>query len=288
VLANWGGYYSQRIYLNEARRLGLVVRPPHVNYSGHNFVVAHLLEGERDLTGFGEPVRSEGGKNLSLGTLFMGLDQIKELTQRTIGRIFRQRPFSSLEDFLARADPRLQEAENLARVGALEGFGSIPAILRRLQQGGNWQPGQLSLFEWQEARPAEEDWSLDEKVAAQQELLGASLAAHPLELVADQVAAAGAITTVEAAGRIGRRVTVAGLRQSAHRSRTAKGDLMMFLTLEDLEGMLDVILFPEVYRRGRQAVNSSTPLLVTGIMEMDASRSEPLLRAESVTYVANR
>src|SRR5512136_2343314 len=51
VLANWGGYYSQRIYLNEARRLGLVVRPPHVNYSGHNFVVAHL---EKDLAGSGE------------------------------------------------------------------------------------------------------------------------------------------------------------------------------------------------------------------------------------------
>jgi DNA polymerase III alpha subunit len=33
VLANWGGYYSQRVYLGEARRLGLTVRPPHVNYS---------------------------------------------------------------------------------------------------------------------------------------------------------------------------------------------------------------------------------------------------------------
>ena len=51
-------------------------------------------------------------------------------------------------------------------------------------------------------------------MAAQQELLGASLDAHPLELVADQAAAAGAITTVEAAGWIGRRVTVAGVRQS--------------------------------------------------------------------------
>ena len=114
------------------------------------------------------------------------------------------------------------------------------------------------------------------------ELLDASLDAHPLELVADKVAAAGAITTVEAAGRIGQRVTVAGVRQSAHRSRTAKGDLMMFLTLEDLEGMLDVILFPDVYRQGRQALNATAPLLVTGVMEMDTNRSEPLLRAEKI------
>ena len=70
-------------------------------------------------------------------------------------------------------------------------------------------------------------------MAAQQELLGVSLDAHPLELVAEKIAAAGAITTVEAAGRIGQRVTVAGVRQSGHRSRTARGEPMMFLTLEE-------------------------------------------------------
>ena len=42
---------------------------------------------------------------------------------------------------------------------------------------------------------AGEDWTLEQKVAAQQELLGISLEAHPLELVAEQIAAAGAITT---------------------------------------------------------------------------------------------
>ena len=262
VLANWGGYYSQRVYLSEARRLGLTVRPPHVNYSLRNFTVSHPPAGEPQ------------------GVLYMGLDQVKELTHRTIERIIRGRPFTSLEDFLARADPRPAEAESLARVGSLEGFGPIPGILRRMQDGG-WQAGQPSLFEWGGVADMD-DWTLNEKVAAQQELLGASLDAHPLELVADKVAASGAITTLEAAGRIGRRVTVAGVRQSSHRSKTAKGDLMMFLSLEDLEGLLDVILFPDVYRQARSALNASAPLLVTGIMEMDTARSEPLLRAEKV------
>jgi DNA-directed DNA polymerase III PolC len=40
VLANWGGYYSQRVYLSEARRMGLTVRPPHVNHSARNFSVS--------------------------------------------------------------------------------------------------------------------------------------------------------------------------------------------------------------------------------------------------------
>lgn len=68
----------------------------------------------------------------------MGLDQVKELTHQTIQGIIWFAPVVSVEDFLTRVDPRPQEAENLARVGALEGLGKIPSILRRLQNGG-WQ-----------------------------------------------------------------------------------------------------------------------------------------------------
>ncbi|MBI5354242.1 MAG: hypothetical protein HZB50_16485 [Chloroflexi bacterium] len=103
VLANWGGYYSQRVYLSEARRMGLTIRPPHVNGSGSNFRVHN-------------------------GALYMGLDQVRDLTRRTIERIIRQSPFNSLDEFLSRVDPRLQEAINLARIGGLEGFGTIPSI----------------------------------------------------------------------------------------------------------------------------------------------------------------
>jgi DNA-directed DNA polymerase III PolC len=263
VLANWGGYYSQRVYLSEARRMGLVVRPPHINYSSHQFSV--------------KKVEPEGA------VLFMGLDQVRDLTRRTIERIMRQAPFHSVEDFLARADPRPQEAQNLASVGGLDGFGRVPAILQRLQKGG-WQKDQMSLFEesgvFDTSRSEDEDWSLKQKMAAQQDLLGASLAAHPLELVAEEIAAAGAITTLEAVGRIGRRVTVAGVRQTSHHSRTAKGEGLLFLSLEDLVGTLEVILNPPVYRPIRSALDSNAPVLLTGMMEMDAARGEPFLRAE--------
>jgi DNA-directed DNA polymerase III PolC len=252
VLANWGGYYSQRVYLSEARRLGLTVRPPHVNFSGNSFHVHN-------------------------GTLYMGLEQVKELTKRTIQRIMQFAPFSSLDDFLSRVDPREQEAVNLAKVGALDGFGNIPGILRRLQSG--WQAGQMSLFGWVDEG---EDWSLEQKVAAQMEILGASLDAHPLELVAEKIAGSGAITTLEAAERIGRRVTVAGVRQTSHRSRTAKGEPMLFLTIEDLTGTLDAILFPDAYRAAKPLLGSSAPLLVTGVMEMDTDRGEPFMRVERV------
>ncbi len=154
-----------------------------------------------------------------------------------------------------------------------------------------WQAGQPSLFEYplqgnKLSAAGEQDWTLEQKVAAQQELLGVSLEAHPLELVAEKVRAAGAIPTVEAAGRVGQHVIVAGLRQSGHRSRTAKGEAMMFMTLEDLSGMLDVVLFPDAYRRAREVIHSSSPLLVTGVIEMDAERGEPFLRAEKVVRLS--
>jgi DNA polymerase III alpha subunit len=243
--------------------MGLAVRPPHVNYSEHNFCVRKI-------------------EGLEKGTLFMGLDQVKELTRQTIQRIIRYAPFSTLDDFLTRVDPRPQEAENLARVGALDGLGKIPSILRRLQNSG-WQQNQMSLFEWTDSN--EEDWTLQQKVDAQSEILDASLESHPLELVAEKIASSGAITLVEAAERIGRRVTVAGVRQASHRSRTSKGDMMLFLTLEDLSGTLDAILFPEVYRASKSLFNSTIPLLVTGIMEMDTERGEPFLRVEKVVLV---
>ena len=262
VLANWGGYYSQRVYLSEARRLGLKVRPPHVNYSRHQFSVQKKI-GSEDRA------------------LFMGLDQVKELTQRTIGRIIQYAPFTSLDDFLSRVDPRNQEAEHLAKIGALDGFGNIPANLKRLQAGG-WQRDQMSLFSWSDT--SEEDWTLQQKVDAQLGILGASLEAHPLELVLDKIT--GAISTIDAVEKIGRRVTVAGVRQTSRRSRTAKGDMMLFLTIEDLQGTLDVILFPDVYRIAKSFLDSNPPLLITGVMEMDKERGEPYLRAEKVASIS--
>jgi DNA polymerase III alpha subunit len=262
VLANWGGYYSQRVYLGEARRMGLTVRPPHINYSTHNFTVR-------------KP------DDLEQRALFMGLDQVKELTHQTIQRIIRLAPFQSVEDFLTRADPRAQEAENLARVGALEGLGNIPSILRRLQNGG-WQQNQLSLFGWTDS--GEEDWSLQEKVEAQLELLGVSMAAHPLELIADKLNGTGAVSTVDAVALVGRRVTVAGVQQASHRTHTTRGD-MLFLSIEDLQGTLDAILFPEVYRQAKASISSTKPFLLIGMMEMDTERGEPFLRVEKTAPI---
>jgi len=142
--------------------------------------------------------------------------------------------------------------------------------------------GQMSLFAMTQQGA---DWSLEEKIAAQQEILGVSLAAHPLELVADEIKKAGVIEIVDAVERIGQRVMVAGVRQTSRRSRTAKGETMLFLTLEDLSGTLDVIVFPDLYKQVKQIATSNHPMLITGVLEIDKGREEPTLKAEKLFRV---
>jgi DNA polymerase-3 subunit alpha len=258
VLANWGGYYSQRVYMNEARRLGLKLRPPEVNRAEREFSVKVLD---------GEPV------------LFMGLDQVRELTQRSQAAITHKRPFSSFADFLIRVDPRPVEVENLIKVGALEDFGTIPSLLKQLEHGG-WQAGQLSLFSMGES--VEVDWNLEQKVAAQEEILGTGVIAHPLELAEKKIASAGALTTVDAASRLEQHVRVAGMRQIWRRSITTRGDYIYFMSLEDLEGMLDVVITSEVYQRSKAALSTAGPYVVEGLVNLDPQRGEPIIRAEKI------
>jgi error-prone DNA polymerase len=213
----------------------------------------------------------------------MGLGQVRKLTHRTQGRIQAGRPFRSLGDFLARVDPRPVEAENLIKAGALEGLGTIPALLRQLA-AGSWRGGQMPLFDFDRgAEQSGEDWTLAEKVAAQEAVLGAGVSAHRLELAAGQIAAAGAMTTLEAAARVGSQVRLAGMRQSWARGSSQHGEVVYSLSLEDLEGMLDVLISGETYRRSRLALDGRGPYLVEGVVEMDVARGEPVIRAERIT-----
>lgn len=256
VLANWGGYYPQSVYLNEARRLKIPLKPPHVNHSSRQFSTCYPK---------GEPV------------LYMGLDQIRDLTHRTQERIILYRPYHSLAEFIMKVDPRKVEVENLICVGSFDGLGIIPDLLLEVVQNIS-KPGQMPLFSISQS--AQEDWSLEQKTAAQQRILNARLAAHPLELQAKKLHRAGVITTVEAANRVGEVVRVAGTRQIMHRSRTPHNEWIGFLTLEDLEGMIEVTILPGLFRNTRHLVTKSdTPLIIEGTVERDNITGDPVLIA---------
>jgi DNA-directed DNA polymerase III PolC len=261
VLANWGGYYGQSIYLMEARRLGLEIRPPDVSYAEIEFSVLQFE---------GQPV------------LLMGLNQVRDLTRRTQHRILSERPYRSLNDFLTRVDPRPVEVENLIKASAMDAFGTIPAMLEQIS-GNSWHARQLSLFtrdkdEW-------DDWSIEQKAAAQHEILGVSVIAHQLELKAEQIKAAGALDTIEALSHPGDQIRVAGMRQTWRRSRSRRGDYLYFMSLEDMQGILDVVIPGEVYRRYRTEFSGRGPYIIEGFIEHDPKRLEPALHARCIQRI---
>jgi DNA polymerase III alpha subunit len=256
VLAGWGGYYPQRVYLNEARRMGLSLNPPHINHAQEQFCVAYPQ---------GVP------------KLYMGLNQVRELTKHTQIRIIRNRPFRSMEDFLMRVDPRPIEAENLVRIGALEGLGSIPDLLNRIHLGG-WSFNQppLILVDSKSNLP---DWELSQRVDAQLSILGVGLDAHPLELVSDQINQIGAVSSQEALAHPNEKIVLAGIRQTTQRFFDHAGDPFYILELEDLEGVLPVMMSPSFYRQHRAVMSSSQPFAVEGNMILSATTGEPVLQA---------
>ncbi len=259
VLANWGGYYSQRVYLNEARRMKLQIHAPHINYAQREFSVSY---------------------NKGNPALYMGLDQVRDLTRRTQKMILTYRPFLSLTDFLVKVDPRPQEVENLIRVGGFDGLGSIPDLLRQVQRK-DWKSGQFPLFA--EVRETiEENWSVEQIMIDQETILGTAVIAHPLDLAAEQIKASGAISTVEAIQCSGENVRVAGVRQTWRRGKTTHGEVYYFMSLEDLEGMLDVFISDDIYRRYRYALSRPGPWIVEGVMEPNRLSGECTLRASRV------
>lgn len=132
-----------------------------------------------------------------------------------------------------------------------------------------------------------DDWSLAERAQAQEQILGLSVDVHPLELVKDQIQSAGVITLSDVESHIGESIVVAGLRLSSHRARTAHGELMLFLSIEDLEGMLEIVFFPPVYLQYRQVLRSNGPFLIRGIVERDSEEGDLWLRAEKVKIISN-
>lgn len=256
VLGYGGGYYSQRVYLMEARRLGLTIKPPHINHAQQRFRVAYPQ---------GEPV------------LYMGLNQVRDLTHKTIRAILRHRPFHSIEDFLIRVDPHQKEARHLIMCGALESLVPIPEALKRIEH--KRVPGQMNLFS---STQSVEDWSPAEKSKAQHEILGVSLVLSPIEQHAHQIQSAGAVSTLEAQNMIGQKIYVAGMRQVFRRFRNRSNQIMGNLTLEDFESSLSILISPALYRHHTAELRQDGPFLIEGIMEGDQEKGQARLIAERI------
>lgn len=244
-LAVWGGFYRPGVYMSEARRLGLAVKPPHVNHSGEAFTL--------------EPPR----------TLWMGLGQVRELTHTTMEAILAQRPFESLQDLLARAQPQYVEAVNLVKAGALEGLGNAGAMLAQLERD-RWHGRHSGQMGFPAAQPAEAiaEPALEERAEWEREVLGVLVGVHPLQLAARELAQYTLVRSDELSRRTGQDVTLAGVRLAAHRF-ASRQEPMLLVDMEDEHGVCQVLWSGAALERYRAALSLREPMLIHGRVRTD-------------------
>jgi DNA-directed DNA polymerase III PolC len=234
-LADRGGFHHPAIYIAEAVRLGIAVRPPHVNYSERKFVLdigdtCTVSAARCKCWGLGSPELVRGrpqqvedskigkvcGSSLQQGmgnvVLWMGLGQVRDLRRASVRAIVRERrgrPFEGLRDLAGRVALQPKETAHLIQCGALDGLGESRAALlaeaEEIRRAGSAMQMALPF-----ARPAVPPESPAQRLAWEKHLLGQPLSVHPLELVAEHLPAHVPLRRLPE--WVGRPVTVAGVR----------------------------------------------------------------------------
>ncbi|KPJ97723.1 MAG: hypothetical protein AMK71_12720, partial [Nitrospira bacterium SG8_35_4] len=188
----------------------------------------------------------------------------------------------SLSDLCERADTRRvnkKVIESLIKAGALDSMGkraqlmtALPDVMEsavRAQREKNL--GQESMFGTAhdapvERLPAAEEWSESKLLAMEKEALGFYITGHPLSKYEDVMSELGC-TPAHEVQELGDRqeLNLCGLVRESKQIQTKKtGDLMAYVTLEDMFGTVEVIVFPDTYRDSQNIVSQDTPVIVSG------------------------
>ena len=289
------------LLIAECRKMGIEVLRPDVNRSGHDFTIETIeapTEGEvPTLSGFWSEISAQHAIRFGLGA-------IKNVGDGPVNAILRAReeggPFRSLEDFCRRVDLRQvnrRALECLIKVGALDDFGHRaqllslidPMIALSAQSHQAKEVGQLLIFD---LAPDSGDSSLHplptvpeakrkEILAWEKELVGVYISAHPLQpYIADLqrivTAYSGQITEEMAE----QRVILAGMVVSVRRTFTKKNEAMAFVLLEDLQGTIEVIVFPRLYAEVKEILQPERLIIVKG--KVDVKGREPKILADTI------
>ena len=255
VISNQGGFYSTFAYVSEARRMGLTIQPPDLNESDW------VYQGRE--------------KNLRVGLM-----QIKGLRQDVVAELMAKRaaqgPFRSLQDFLERVSPDASQVRLLIKAGCfdrLAGELTRPALLWRLLAWREHSPPRYL--------PIPPEYPLLRLITEEIEILGFPLRCHPLDLVPANHVPATVVPACDMTHHIGRVVTMMGLLITGQVVHTKQGDPMEFVSFEDLSGLYDATIFPDIYRKTCHLLKTNRAYVVEG-------RVDAHLAAVTLTVTAIR
>ncbi|MGW8380384.1 DNA polymerase III subunit alpha [Streptomyces sp. ODS28] len=269
VLEHDPGMYPKRLLLADARRRGVPVLPLDVNRSDTSYRIE--LESESGTWG-----------------LRLALAEVQGISEADAARIAAGRPYASLSDLWQRARPPRPVAENLARTGALDAFAPGGnrrdlllhiAELHRAGRGSGAVEGQLALGEEAAHEQREEpaglpDMDGDERLGAELGVLGMDASRH---LMADHTAFLRELGAYRAKrlrdAEHGETVLVAGAKVATQTPPIRSGRRVIFTTLDDGTGLVDLAFFDDSHAACAHTVFHSWLLLVRGTVQRRGPRS---------------
>lgn len=240
--------------------MGIKILPPDINQSGKEFKIIG-------------------------NSILFGLEAVKGVGSAAIDCIIEARnlkgPFTSVEDFIDRIDHRKvnkKVIESLIKAGSFDSLGVKRAkamgIMNNFLNGSRVNvaciSGQQSIFSdtFLESKD-EAEWSKDELLKYEKEALGFYITDHPLKKYDKFLMEIGAkrISELEELAD-GNEVKVAGILTKIKKIQTkVKAETMAYITLEDPEDNVEVVVFPEIYRHSLKFLQKDTPLLVKGRLD---------------------
>ncbi|MGW4752915.1 DNA polymerase III subunit alpha [Streptomyces chartreusis] len=268
LLTHDPGMYPKRLLLADARRRGVPILPLDVNASG----VAHRIE-----------LVSESGESKSsrkVWGLRLALSDVHGISEAEAARVADGQPYASLLDFWERARPSRPLAQRLAQVGALDAFGAnrrdlqlhLTELHRGARSGGG---GQLPLAGGRKTAAAGlPDLTSAERLSAELGVLSMDASRN---LMDDHRAFLDELGVVSArrlrdAGH-GESVLVAGAKAATQTPPIRSGKRVIFSTLDDGTGLVDLAFFDDSHDACAHTVFHSWLLLVRGVVQRRGPRS---------------
>ncbi|WNZ12731.1 DNA polymerase III subunit alpha [Streptomyces sp. 11x1] len=282
LLTHDPGMYPKRLLLADARRRGVPILPVDVNRSA----VAHRIELVSDSKESGKAEEAEGtrGPKGPAGEKVWGirlaLSDVHGISEAEAARIADGQPYASLLDFWERARPSRPLAQRLAQVGALDAFGAnrrdLQLHLTELHRGGRGAGGgQLPLSGGRRTASAGlPDLSSAERLSAELGVLSMDVSRN---LMDDQRAFLDELGVVSArrlrTARHGETVLVAGAKAATQTPPIRSGKRVVFTTLDDGTGLVDLAFFDDSHDTCAHTVFHSWLLLVRGVVQRRGPRS---------------
>lgn len=281
-------------YIYACKQMNIGILPPDVNESQMEFTV-------------------ENGK------IRFAMAAIKSLGRPTIQAILKERgengSFISMQDFVTRMSQALNRRaiENFVKAGAFDTFGhtrksmmivSESMLDSAIKHNKDSMTGQMSLFDFaaEEDKKAFEiripdvaEYTKEELLGYEKEILGVYVSGHPLDEYTGMVNKY--ITNVssdfevddelgETKARDGAIATIGGLITEKTIKTTKKGQLMAFLTVEDVVGTVEVVVFPNSFTANRVVIDHAEKVFVTGKVQANVDENAKLICDKVVDFAS--